>query len=111
MPKSDKQGSIQGLQTDVAIVGAGVSGLYSGWRLLSGHFKEPSEYRTSNPSVSIFDMSNRIGGRLFSVKNYPGLEGVVGELGGMRFMEHQKIANGLINKVLKLTSLDFSTGD
>ncbi|OLY91824.1 Monoamine oxidase [Cnuella takakiae] len=111
MPKSYKQGSIQGLTTDVAIVGAGVSGLYSGWRLLSGYFKETPDYRTSNPSVSIFDMSNRIGGRLFSIKNYPGLDGVVGELGGMRFMEHQKIANSLINKVLKLTVLDFPMGD
>ncbi|HWT03911.1 MAG TPA: NAD(P)-binding protein [Pyrinomonadaceae bacterium] len=44
---------------DIAIVGAGVSGVYSAWRL-----------KQSDPSLKVvlFEGSRRIGGRLLSVR-------------------------------------------
>ena len=66
-----------------------------------------------NISVNIFDMSDRIGGRLESVK-LPGMT-VVGELGGMRYMTVQKIVTGLIEKVFSreyaLNPIGFPMGD
>jgi monoamine oxidase len=71
---------------DVAIVGAGVSGVYAGWRLLSaGKVK----------SVTIFEMSDRVGGRLLSLQP-PGIPDVWCELGGMRFLSSQPLIAGLI---------------
>ncbi|QHT65334.1 NAD(P)-binding protein [Rhodocytophaga rosea] len=81
MSLSLKKFDFSTLQTDIAIVGAGISGLYSGWRLLNGEFRGASRYSGMNPTVSIFEMSNRVGGRLFSVKNYPGMTNIVAELG------------------------------
>jgi protoporphyrinogen oxidase len=45
---------------DVAVVGAGVAGLYVAWRLLS----EPA-YKTK--SIALFDAADRVGGRILSV--------------------------------------------
>jgi monoamine oxidase len=61
---------------DVAIVGGGVSGVYSGWRLLT---------KGGRKSVTVFEASNRIGGRLLSVPA-PGIPNMVAELGGMRIL-------------------------
>lgn len=64
---------------DVAIVGGGVGGCYTGWRLLTGDCRE-------RPSVGLYEGSPRIGGRLWSVR-LRGLPDVWGEFGGMRFNE------------------------
>src|ERR1044072_2134103 len=61
---------------DVAIVGGGVSGVYSGWRLLT---------RGGRKRVTVFEASNRIGGRLLSIPA-PGIGNMVAELGGMRIL-------------------------
>lgn len=74
---------------DVAIVGAGVSGVYAGWRLLGAGKAE---------SVTIFEQSERIGGRLLSLQP-PGLPGVWCELGGMRFTSNQSLVVGLIDEL------------
>ena len=50
---------------DVAIVGGGVSGIYSGWRLLTADNKR---------KVTVFEGSDRIGGRLLSARP-PGFPG------------------------------------
>ena len=47
-------------EVDVAIVGGGVSGLYSAWRLLTGS-------GAAKPSVQIFECSDRIGGKLETI--------------------------------------------
>lgn len=61
---------------DVAIVGGGVSGVYSAWRLLTdGKVK----------SVTVFEASDHIGGRLLSVPA-PKIPNMVAELGGMRIL-------------------------
>ena len=51
---------------DYAIIGGGITGLYSGWRLLTSN--------DDNLSVAVFEASNRLGGRLLSVvpPNVPG---------------------------------------
>ena len=99
-----------GLKLDVAIVGGGASGLYSGYRLLSGIDKKGKK---TDLSVNIFESSNRIGGRLESIK-LPGMN-VVGELGGMRYMTTQKIVTALIEDVFStqfgLKPIDFPMGD
>ena len=57
---------------DVAIVGGGVSGVYSGWRLLT---------RGKRKRVTVFEASDHVGGRLLSVPA-PGIPNLVAELGG-----------------------------
>ncbi|WMJ71896.1 FAD-dependent oxidoreductase [Cytophagaceae bacterium ABcell3] len=98
------------LKLDVAIIGGGASGLYSGYRLLSG---KDANGKPLGKKVNIFEMGERVGGRLESVK-LPGMN-VVGELGGMRYMTEQKIVTGLIEKVFAtkygLKSLPFPMGD
>src|ERR1700690_415614 len=65
---------------DVAIVGGGVAGTYAAWRLAS----EQPRLR-----VALFEMSDRIGGRLRSLafREAPNL---VCEAGGMRFLPAHK---------------------
>lgn len=62
---------------DVAIIGGGVSGTYSAWRL--------QEAQGDHQRIQLFEYGDRIGGRLFSV-TLPGLPNVVAEVGGMRWM-------------------------
>ncbi|HEY7427232.1 MAG TPA: FAD-dependent oxidoreductase [Gemmataceae bacterium] len=61
---------------DIAIIGAGVSGVYCAWRL-----------KKANPekSIVVFEASDRVGGRLLSVCP-PGIDNMVAELGGMRIL-------------------------
>jgi len=83
---------------DIAVVGAGVSGTYCCWRILGA--------RTGREPV-LFEMSNRIGGRLLSVDLSPwGMPGVFGELGGMRFLETQQMVHNLVGH-LRLPVSDF----
>lgn len=65
---------------DYAIVGGGISGVYSGWRLLRD---APSG---TKPTVELFEMSDRIGGRLLTVEP-PGIPDARVELGGMRIID------------------------
>jgi monoamine oxidase len=81
---------------DVFIVGAGVSGVYSGYRL-----------KQDNPklNVVIAEMSNRIGGRLYSFK-FPQTNANA-EFGGMRFIPKvQPLVTDLIENKLKLAVSD-----
>ena len=57
-------------KVDIAVVGAGVAGAYSAWRLRSAY---------SNRKVSLFEVSDRVGGRLYS-KTLPGMPHVIAEL-------------------------------
>lgn len=61
---------------DIAIVGGGVSGVYSAWRLKQAFPKQ---------KIVLFEGSSRIGGRLLSVRP-PGIKNMVAELGGMRIL-------------------------
>lgn len=61
---------------DVAIVGGGVSGVYSAWRLLT---------KGKKSRVAVFEASDRVGGRLLSVTP-PQIPNMKAELGGMRIL-------------------------
>lgn len=63
---------------DIAIVGGGVSGVYSAWRLKT---KYPEK------SIVVYEGSDHVGGRLLSVVP-PGIPNMVAELGGMRILEN-----------------------
>lgn len=92
---------------DVAIVGAGVSGLYAAWRLLA----DPGSPVTS---VGVFEGSDYVGGRLLSVSP-PGIPDMVAELGAMRFQPavHRRVRrliktlNGIVGPREKIQTYDF----
>lgn len=76
----------------IAIIGAGVAGCYCAYRLArAGH------------SVDLFEMSDRIGGRLWSVP-IEGVTGAPAEIGGMFFSDIHQNTHGLITRELKLPS-------
>ncbi|MGH3692852.1 MAG: flavin monoamine oxidase family protein [Pseudonocardiaceae bacterium] len=85
---------------DVAIIGGGVSGVWSGWRLTGEWAGAGRKQR-----VAVFEASDRIGGRLLSVQ-LPGLPGVMCELGGMRYMSTQPLVKWLVEDQLGLTPED-----
>ena len=105
--QTGRTGMEDGLDLDVAIIGGGVSGCYTGYRLCSGSYSSGGR----PAQVSLFELSDRIGGRLESVV-LPGME-IAGELGGMRYMNSQAIATALIEDVFasELQHVDFSMGD
>jgi cation diffusion facilitator CzcD-associated flavoprotein CzcO len=74
---------------DVAIVGGGVAGNYAAWRIAS----EQSHLR-----VALFEMSDRIGGRLRSIafREAPDL---IGEAGGMRFLPARRHVFNLVRQL------------
>ena len=78
---------------DIAIVGGGVSGVYSAWKLQQKHPKK---------KIVVFEGSDHIGGRLLSVVP-PGVPDMVAELGGMRILENnQKLIVALISELNEL---------
>lgn len=85
---------------DVAIIGGGVSGIWSGWRLTGEWAGAGRKQR-----VAVFEASGHIGGRLLSVQ-LPGLPGVACELGGMRYMSTQPLVKWLVEDELGLTPID-----
>lgn len=88
------------LELDVAVIGGGCSGAYSAWRLQQAH---------PNQKIALFEYSNRIGGRLYTV-TMPGLPNVKAEVGGMRYIptQHLMVA-GLVGE-LGLQTKDFPMG-
>ncbi|NWD71210.1 FAD-dependent oxidoreductase [Pseudomonas gingeri] len=93
----------QELELDVAVVGGGVSGCYSAWRLQQVH--------GDTQNIALFEYGDRIGGRLFSI-TLPGLPNVVAEVGGMRYIpgpDGHVVVDSLV-KHLKLPSQDFPMG-
>jgi monoamine oxidase len=73
---------------DYAIVGGGISGVYSAWRL-----KESD----SKLSIDLFEASDRIGGRLLTLVP-PKIPSARVELGGMRYIvEEHPWVNALVN--------------
>lgn len=75
-------------QLDLAIVGAGVSGLYSGWRWMTSTAGQGTR-------SAVFECSERVGGRLLTVQP-PGMPEARIELGGMRFTTGQKLIQALV---------------
>jgi monoamine oxidase len=90
---------------DVAIVGGGVSGIYSGWRLLSNLYDSAILRQwagaTGKLRVAVFEASDRIGGRLLSARS-PHCPDTVCEIGGMRYTSEQPIVRSLVENELNL---------
>ncbi|MEG3150308.1 FAD-dependent oxidoreductase [Sphingomonas sp. ZT3P38] len=89
------------MDLDIAVVGGGVSGAYSAWRL--------QQDRGKTQRIGLFEYSDRIGGRLYSV-SIPGMPNVKAELGGMRYIPTQHIVVADLIKHLKLKTADFPMG-
>jgi monoamine oxidase len=75
-------------ELDVAIVGAGAAGTYLGYRLIQAR----PDWR-----IAIFERSNRVGGRLWSVK-VDGLAHPI-ELGGMRYMSGHPLVQSVVDEL------------
>jgi monoamine oxidase len=98
---------------DVAIVGGGVSGLYSAWRLSTATVSRSEPLRKMAAGrnngalrIALYEGSDRIGGRLLSVTP-PGMPHVRCELGGMRYVSTQRLVRSLVENKLKLPVRDF----
>jgi lysine 2-monooxygenase len=89
------------MDLDVAVIGGGVAGTYCAWRLQQ-HYRERA-------AIGLFEYSNRIGGRLYSV-SLPGIPHIRGELGGMRYIPDQHILVADLIKHLELPTKDFPMG-
>ncbi|MDE1993778.1 MAG: FAD-dependent oxidoreductase [Rhizobiaceae bacterium] len=91
---------------DVAIVGGGIGGIYTGWRLLTSRLNDSrlADWETARGKlkVSLFEGSERIGGRLLSARS-PHMPDTTAEVGGMRYVAPaQTLVTGLVECVLKL---------
>jgi len=90
---------------DIAIVGAGVSGVYSAWKLKQAYPEK---------KIVVFEGSDRVGGRLLSVIP-PDIPDMVAELGGMRILQNAQPLivkliddlNALLPKKEKIRLYDF----
>ena len=83
---------------DIVTVGAGVSGLFATYRILN-------DETTKNAKIGLFEMQDRIGGRLWSVK-FKGSQTPM-ELGGMRYIEEIHTLLDFYLKKLNVPILDF----
>jgi len=86
---------------DYAVVGGGIGGAYSAWRL---------KQALPDKRVVMLEYSDRIGGRLFS-RALPGITAVNAKLGGMRYIpESHPLFTNLVAE-LRLAHQDFPMGD
>lgn len=92
---------------DIAIVGGGIGGIYTGWRLLTsalgnGLAADWAGARGGTLKVKLFEGSDRIGGRLLSARS-PHMPDTTAEIGGMRYVSPaQTRIKNLVENVLKL---------
>lgn len=88
---------------DVVVVGGGVAGTFTAWRLreagaASPALSELARRRGGRLRVGLFEYSGRIGGRLYSEK-LPGIAQRPMELGGMRFLTSHVRVDRLVAKL------------
>jgi monoamine oxidase len=93
---------------DVAIVGGGVAGAYTAYRLTRPEAKRSpviagflERSGRSDPTVVLLEREKRIGGRLWSYR-FPGMPDQPVELGGMGFSQLQQNVYGLCTRELNL---------
>lgn len=92
---------------DIAIVGGGISGIYTGWRLITANAKSSpllkkwAAARNGKLKIAVFEGSHRIGGRLLSARP-PGMPHTTCEIGGMRYVSSQTLVRSLIENELHL---------
>ena len=89
---------------DVAIVGGGISGIYTAWRLMMADKIDAPFVKKSKDQklrIAIFEGSDRIGGRLLTARA-PGFPHMNCEIGGMRYVSSQKLISSLVENELNL---------
>jgi len=89
------------MNLDIAVVGGGIAGAYSAWRL--------QQAEGVKKTIGLFEYSDRIGGRLYTV-TLPGLPHVKAEVGGMRYIPDQHVMVANLVDHLKLPTKDFPMG-
>ena len=94
-------------EVDLAVIGAGMSGLYSAWRVLNAA-KQGWNGLGDSPRVAVFEASPRIGGRLSSLPTQD-LPQIPAEIGGMRILLGQPLVNNLV-RILGIPVTPFPTG-
>lgn len=94
---------------DVAIFGAGCSGVYSAMRLMQSERTASSPLADGDLNVAVFEQSNRIGGRLLSLQP-PGVGTSRVEVGGMRYTSEHTYVIGLV-KQFGLTPIPFPVSE
>ena len=90
--------SCNGNSIDVVVVGAGVSGIYSAYKMSQDH----------DWSIHIFDAHDRVGGRTFSVP-MPGISDFTADMGAMRFSKTSHTRLLTLAEELELTIQPFNT--
>ncbi len=90
------------MDLDIAVIGGGVSGAYSAWRLQQAQGKKAR--------IALFEYSDRIGGRLYTI-TMPGMPHVKAEVGGMRYIPTQHLMVANLVDHLKLPTKDFPMGN
>jgi hypothetical protein len=91
-------------ELDVAIVGGGIGGIYTGWRLATSPLSgKPAQWAGASGKlkIAVFEGSDRIGGRLLSAIP-PGMPNTICEIGGMRYVSSQTLIRSLIENKLQL---------
>jgi monoamine oxidase len=89
------------MDLDIAVVGGGVSGAYSAWRL--------QQEKGTSEQIALFEYSDRIGGRLYTI-TMPGLPHVKAEVGGMRYIPSQHILVASLVDHLGIPTKNFPMG-
>ena len=92
------EAEVEPLRVDVAVVGGGIGGLYTAWRL-----------STASPAhnAHVFEASSRIGGRTYSQALSDKCPSIVAELGGMRLRVGHDIIALQVAKMLNVKMLPF----
>lgn len=77
---------------DAVVVGGGPGGTYAAWQMQTAEVSESSllPQDPSQRSVALFELSDRIGGRLESIVP-PGMESLYAEFGGMGYTSNDSI--------------------
>ncbi len=91
---------------DIVIVGGGIAGIYTAWRLIMADKDNPSLLKKwkkkAKLRIAVYEGSDLIGGRILSATP-PNFNSVMNcELGGMRFVSTQKYISSLIIDKLKI---------
>jgi monoamine oxidase len=95
---------------DVVVVGGGVAGTYAAWRLATGPASGgPLPPDPADRKIALYELSNRIGGRLESLTP-PGAPNLRAEFGGMGFTSANAIVTALVDDVFKLPAEPFDMG-
>lgn len=108
MAKAKSSSGKSSTHYDIAIVGGGVGGIYSGWRLVTGDVAHSPILKkwagkSGKLKVAVFEGSHRIGGRLLSARPPSFTNSTTCEIGGMRYVSSQTLVRSLVENELNLS--------